>query len=192
MKRLILIVSMALGAYGAWSDAYAPRPEFFDEVDFFVDFTPTLAARLELFCHDLAAHDYYRIYAAFDPWYVHEQMSLAGDSAPDAEIVRYCMELTPLRVIAWWVWVLALLAIARRIRAAGLDATVVMSGAAVAFFSAVVLVQSVRMMTTIALTGATTELGNEVALPAAAFALTGLCAAAALVWRALARRGAPR
>ena len=83
MKRILLALLLSSLPAAVWSQAYEPRPEFFDDTDVFVDLTPTLAARLEIFCHDLGTHDYYRVYASFDPWYVEEQMSLAGEDAPD-------------------------------------------------------------------------------------------------------------
>ncbi len=82
-RRLFLLSCLAISAVATYAQPYEPDPGFFDETDLFVDLTPTLAARLELFCRDLGTHDYYRVYAYFDPWYVQEQMSMAGGDAPD-------------------------------------------------------------------------------------------------------------
>ena len=85
-RRLILLSCLTIFAVAAHAQPYEPDPGFFDETDLFVDLTPALAARLELFCRDLETHDYYRVYAYFDPWYVNEQMSTARSDAPDPAV----------------------------------------------------------------------------------------------------------
>jgi len=107
--------------------------------------------------------------------------------APLVEISRYCMELDFARVVAWWVWVLALAFVVRRLRAAGFAAFPVVAGVLTIAMSSVLLVQAVRFVATSNLMGATTELASDLGFPVAMVAMVAIVAGAALLWHGISR-----